>query len=88
MDEISTSLDSSTTSQIVNSLQQSVRILNGTAVISLLQTPPETYVLCNDIILLSDGRIAGVFKKCFFVFVFGGVAIADIKERPRAVLGK
>ncbi|KAK7839281.1 abc transporter g family member 40 [Quercus suber] len=57
MDEISTGLDSSTTFQIVNSLKQSLRILNGTAVISLLQPPPETYELFNDIILLSDGQI-------------------------------
>ncbi|XP_022721376.1 pleiotropic drug resistance protein 1-like isoform X2 [Durio zibethinus] len=57
MDEISTGLDSSTTFQIVNSLKQSVHILNGTAVISLLQPAPETYNLFDDIILLSDGRI-------------------------------
>ncbi|XP_050231953.1 pleiotropic drug resistance protein 1-like isoform X2 [Mercurialis annua] len=57
MDEISTGLDSSTTYQIVNSLRQSIHILNGTAVISLLQPAPETYNLFDDIILLSDGQI-------------------------------
>ena len=57
MDEISTGLDSSTTFQIVNSLKQSVHILDGTTVISLLQPAPETYNLFDDIILLSDGRI-------------------------------
>lgn len=57
MDEISTGLDSSTTFQIVNSVKQSVHILKGTAVISLLQPAPETYQLFDDIILLSDGRI-------------------------------
>ena len=57
MDEISTGLDSSTTFQIVNSLKQSIHILNGTALISLLQPAPETYDLFDDIILLSDGRI-------------------------------
>ncbi|MBA0756002.1 hypothetical protein Gogos_021194 [Gossypium gossypioides] len=57
MDEISTGLDSSTTFQIVNSLKQTVHILNGTAVISLLQPEPETYDLFDDIILISDGRI-------------------------------
>ncbi|KAK8551179.1 hypothetical protein V6N12_039836 [Hibiscus sabdariffa] len=57
MDEISTGLDSSTTFQIVNSLKQSVHILDGTAVISLLQPAPETYDLFDDIILLSDGVI-------------------------------
>ncbi|XP_060173834.1 pleiotropic drug resistance protein 1-like [Lycium barbarum] len=57
MDEISTGLDSSTTFSIVNSLRQTVQILNGTAVISLLQPAPETYDLFDDIILLSDGLI-------------------------------
>ncbi|KAK7815632.1 pleiotropic drug resistance protein 1 [Quercus suber] len=57
MDEISTGLDSSTTFQIVNSLKQYVHILDGTAVISLLQPAPETYNLFDDIILLSDGYI-------------------------------
>ncbi|OAY36963.1 pleiotropic drug resistance protein 1 [Manihot esculenta] len=57
MDEISTGLDSSTTFSIVNSLRQSIHILNGTAVISLLQPAPETYNLFDDIILLSDGQI-------------------------------
>ncbi|KAF8393284.1 hypothetical protein HHK36_021525 [Tetracentron sinense] len=57
MDEISTGLDSSTTFQIVNSLKQSIHILNGTAVIALLQPAPETYDLFDDIILLSDGHI-------------------------------
>lgn len=57
MDEISTGLDSSTTFQIVNSLRQSIHILNGTAIISLLQPAPETYDLFDDIVLLSDGQI-------------------------------
>ena len=57
MDEISTGLDSSTTFQIVNSLRQAIHILNGTALISLLQPAPETYDLFDDIILLSDGQI-------------------------------
>ncbi|KAL6344933.1 hypothetical protein AAG906_006696 [Vitis piasezkii] len=51
MDEISTGLDSSTAFQIVNSLRQSIHILNGTALISLLQPAPETYNLFDDIIL-------------------------------------
>ncbi|XP_076922113.1 pleiotropic drug resistance protein 1-like [Bidens hawaiensis] len=57
MDEISTGLDSSTTYQIVNSLKQFIHILEGTAVISLLQPAPETYDLFDDIILLTDGKI-------------------------------
>ncbi|KAJ0959893.1 hypothetical protein J5N97_000327 [Dioscorea zingiberensis] len=57
MDEISTGLDSSTTFQIVNSLRQSIHILEGTALIALLQPAPETYNLFDDIILLSEGII-------------------------------
>lgn len=57
MDEISTGLDSSTAFQIVNSIRQSIHILQGTALISLLQPAPETYDLFDDIILLSDGHI-------------------------------
>ncbi|XXG63718.1 hypothetical protein AAC387_Pa05g1841 [Persea americana] len=57
MDEISTGLDSSTTFQIVNALRQTIHILNGTALISLLQPAPETYDLFDNIILLSDGHI-------------------------------
>ncbi|XP_043711176.1 pleiotropic drug resistance protein 1-like isoform X2 [Telopea speciosissima] len=57
MDEISTGLDTSTTFQIVNSIRQCIHILNGTAVISLLQPAPEVYDLFDDIILLSDGQI-------------------------------
>ncbi|XP_065878338.1 pleiotropic drug resistance protein 1-like isoform X2 [Euphorbia lathyris] len=57
MDEISTGLDSSTTFQIVESLKQSIHVLQGTALISLLQPAPETYELFDDIILLSDGYI-------------------------------
>ncbi|CAI9094462.1 OLC1v1030207C1 [Oldenlandia corymbosa var. corymbosa] len=57
MDEISTGLDSSTTFQIVNAIRQSIHILEGTTVISLLQPAPETYDLFDDVILLSDGEI-------------------------------
>ncbi|RVX20123.1 Pleiotropic drug resistance protein 2 [Vitis vinifera] len=57
MDEISTGLDSSTTFQIVKFMKQMVHIMDITMVISLLQPPPETYDLFDDIILLSEGKI-------------------------------
>ncbi|KAL5071417.1 hypothetical protein RYX36_022304 [Vicia faba] len=57
MDEISNGLDSSTTFQIISSIKQTVQILNGTALVSLLQPAPETYELFDDIILLTDGQI-------------------------------
>ncbi|WCJ41762.1 ABC transporter G family member 34 [Euphorbia peplus] len=57
MDEISTGLDSSTTFQIIKSMRQMVHVMDATMVISLLQPPPETYDLFDDIILLSEGQI-------------------------------
>uniref|UniRef100_A0A2N9FEV4 ABC-2 type transporter domain-containing protein n=1 Tax=Fagus sylvatica TaxID=28930 RepID=A0A2N9FEV4_FAGSY len=49
--------NSSTTFQIVKSLKQNIHILQGAAVISLLQPSPETFDLFDDVILLSDGKI-------------------------------
>ncbi|KAG0616226.1 hypothetical protein M758_5G099800 [Ceratodon purpureus] len=57
MDEISTGLDSSTTYQIVKCLRQSVHVLDGTMLVSLLQPAPETFELFDDLILLSEGQI-------------------------------
>ncbi|KAL5822739.1 hypothetical protein ACOSQ4_020639 [Xanthoceras sorbifolium] len=57
MDEISTGLDSSTTYQIVNCLQQIVHLTEATILMSLLQPAPETFDLFDDIILLSEGQI-------------------------------
>lgn len=57
MDNISNGLDSATTFQIINSIRQSIHIMNKSALICLLQPPPETYELFDDIILLSEGQI-------------------------------
>ena len=57
MDEISNGLDSSTAYQIINTIRNSIKILGGTALIALLQPPPETYELFDDIVLLSEGQI-------------------------------
>ncbi|GJN32502.1 hypothetical protein PR202_gb21016 [Eleusine coracana subsp. coracana] len=57
MDEISTGLDSSSTFQIAKYIRQMVHVMNYTVMISLLQPPPETYNLFDDIILLSEGHI-------------------------------
>ncbi|KAJ7297517.1 hypothetical protein O6H91_Y051600 [Diphasiastrum complanatum] len=57
MDEISTGLDSSTTFEIVKCLRQSVHVMDGTMVVSLLQPAPETFELFDDVILLSEGQI-------------------------------
>ncbi|VAI74645.1 unnamed protein product [Triticum turgidum subsp. durum] len=57
MDDISTGLDSSTTYEIVKFLQQMAHLMDLTVVISLLQPPPETLELFDDIILLCEGQI-------------------------------
>ena len=57
MDEMVIRLDSSIAFQIVSSLRQFILILNGTALICLLQPVPETCNLFNDKILLSFGKI-------------------------------
>ena len=57
MDNISNDLDNSTTFQIINSIRQSIHIFNKSALICLLQPPPETYELFDDIILLLEGQI-------------------------------
>lgn len=58
MDDISNGLDSSTTFEIMKFLRQMVHILDITMVISLLQPPPETFELFDDVILLCEGKIA------------------------------
>ncbi|KAJ4751592.1 Pleiotropic drug resistance subfamily G protein [Rhynchospora pubera] len=57
MDEISTGLDSSTTYQIVKCMRNFVHLMEGTVLMSLLQPPPETFELFDDVILLSEGHI-------------------------------
>lgn len=57
MDNISDGLDSSTTFQIVNCIKQMIHVFNKTALISLLQPPPETFELFDDVIILGESRI-------------------------------
>uniref|UniRef100_A0A8R7UNI3 ABC-2 type transporter domain-containing protein n=1 Tax=Triticum urartu TaxID=4572 RepID=A0A8R7UNI3_TRIUA len=57
MDDISTGLDSSTTYEILKFVQQMTHMMDLTVVISLLQPPPETLELFDDIILLCEGQI-------------------------------
>ena len=67
MDEISTGLDSSTTYQIVRSIRNVAHLRAATVLVSLLQPPPETFDLFDDIILLADGA-------CLFTFETVGPA--------------
>ncbi|KAJ6407594.1 hypothetical protein OIU84_010975 [Salix udensis] len=57
MDEISTGLDSATTFQICKFMRQMVHTMDVTMIVSLLQPAPETFVLFDDVILLSEGQI-------------------------------
>uniref|UniRef100_A0A7S2WG22 ABC transporter domain-containing protein n=1 Tax=Mucochytrium quahogii TaxID=96639 RepID=A0A7S2WG22_9STRA len=56
-DEISTGLDSSATLDIVRALRSWARAMNGTAVIALLQPPPEVVALFDQIICLDQGNV-------------------------------
>lgn len=55
LDEISTGLDSSTTFQICRCIQQMAHLRGATVLVSLLQPPPETFNLFDDIFLLAEG---------------------------------
>ncbi|KAL0583272.1 hypothetical protein ABG067_006773 [Albugo candida] len=56
-DEISTGLDSAATYDITKSLRSWTRVLGGSAVVALLQPPPEVVELFDDIIVLMEGRL-------------------------------
>ncbi|CAM9790102.1 unnamed protein product, partial [Ectocarpus sp. 12 AP-2014] len=57
LDSISTGLDSSTTFDIMNTLKSASRSFRVTVVVALLQPPPETYELFDNIILMAEGKI-------------------------------
>lgn len=57
LDEISTGLDSATTFLIIKCLSNFCHFLEGTLLVALLQPPPETYHLFDDVMLLSSGRL-------------------------------
>ncbi|KAH9733940.1 ABC transporter G family member 37 [Citrus sinensis] len=57
MDEITNGLDSSTAYQIIACIQQLVHLTDSTALISLLQSAPQTFDLFDDIILMAEGKI-------------------------------
>lgn len=56
-DEISTGLDSATTYDIVRAFRHFVRTLDATMLVALLQPPPETYELFDEVMVLSAGTI-------------------------------
>ena len=57
MDEISTGLDAATTYDICKLLGEITALFKGIRVTSLLQPPPETFALFDDLILLSEGMV-------------------------------
>ena len=56
-DAISTGLDAASTFNMVELMIHVSRMTNTTRVISLLQPPPETVSLFDEVILLAEGRI-------------------------------
>ena len=56
-DEISTGLDAATTYDICRLLGEVNRMRNSIRVVSLLQPPPETVALFDEVILLDQGRV-------------------------------
>jgi ABC-type multidrug transport system ATPase subunit len=83
MDEISTGLDSSTTFQIVKCLRHIVHVLDATMVVSLLQPPPETFELFDDIILLSEGHIVYQGPRALVLGFFSSIGF-QCPERKNA----
>lgn len=57
MDEISTGLDAPITFDVCRNLCSWAKVTGGTFVVSLLQPPPETYDLFDNILLLREGQI-------------------------------
>jgi len=57
LDEISTGLDAATTYDICKLLGEVTRMRNTVRIVSLLQPPPETVALFDEIILLDKGRV-------------------------------
>lgn len=57
-DEISTGLDSQTTFEITQAFKIFTKSLGITVVLSLLQPPPETFALFDDVVLLNSGSVA------------------------------
>ena len=55
---LQTGLDSSTTYQIVRSIGNVAHLREATVLMSLLQPPPETFDIFDDIMLLAEGTAA------------------------------
>jgi len=56
-DEISTGLDAAVTYDIVNSIVTFAKRAKTTRIVSLLQPGPETFVLFDEVVLLSEGHV-------------------------------
>lgn len=56
-DEISTGLDSSSTLEICMGLRNVTKALKRSTIIALLQPPPETVALFDDVWLMAGGRL-------------------------------
>lgn len=79
MDSISNGLDSATTFDIIRATKNVADSLQSTFVIALLQPPPETFNLFDEIILLSEGQIIfhGARQKAVEYFQSIGYDVPD-----------
>mmetsp|Transcript_17034 Transcript_17034/g.39117 ORF Transcript_17034/g.39117 Transcript_17034/m.39117 type:complete len:1432 (-) Transcript_17034:3850-8145(-) len=57
MDEISTGLDAATTYGICKLMGEVNALIEGIRIVTLLQPPPETFALFDDLIVLSEGQV-------------------------------
>lgn len=57
LDEISTGLDAAATFDITSALRRWSRLMNGSAVVALLQPAPEVYEMFDDVILMREGCV-------------------------------
>ena len=74
-------LDSAATYDITNSLRKAGRILGTTAIISLLQPPPETLDLFDDILLVDHGRIMYHGPRADVIGYFDGLGFVKPDEK-------
>mmetsp|Transcript_7924 Transcript_7924/g.14521 ORF Transcript_7924/g.14521 Transcript_7924/m.14521 type:complete len:1594 (+) Transcript_7924:169-4950(+) len=57
LDEISTGLDAAATFDITKTIKNICSVFNVTGIVSLLQPPPETFEIFDNVILLAEGRV-------------------------------
>ena len=75
LDEISSGLDSSTIYQICRCIANLAHLRGATVLVSLLQPPPETFNLFDDIFLLAEGVMLCLPDASFAWYVTGSKGV-------------